>query len=127
MVIGDFLNFLLDDAMEDARVRSMSSPGDRMEFEGASLALEECRRCLDGDRMAIRMEMLLHEARTASAEAQSAGWPDTAFWFAREVQVEWIADVVSVILLHCRMPTIMPPTRGAAIAAAKLAGSGDDT
>jgi hypothetical protein len=120
VLIQDFLNLLLDDALEDARLRN-ATPTDRMAFLGAEAAVAECRACMTGDRMRERLGDLLREARENSRISVSSGRPDQWFWFAREVQVEWIASVVSVLLLLHRLPVIVPPTRGAAMAAAKIA------
>ena len=121
MRLCDFLQFLLDDALEDARLRQRL-PADQLGFHGAEQAIAECRACMGGDDMAERLREQLRQARLDSAAAVATQAPDQWFWFAREVQTEWIASVVSVILLQQQLPTIVPPTRGAAIAAARLAG-----
>ncbi|MFC0407468.1 hypothetical protein [Roseomonas elaeocarpi] len=120
MRLCDFLQFLLDDALEDARLRQRL-PADRLGFLGAEQAIAECRACMD-DNMAEGLREQLRQARLDSAAAVATQAPDQWFWFAREIQTEWIACVVSVILLQQHLPTIVPPTRGAAIAAARLAG-----
>ncbi|MFC7551162.1 hypothetical protein ACFQU7_00940 [Pseudoroseomonas wenyumeiae] len=76
------------------------------------------RRC--GERMAQQLESLLARARAEAATA--AGQPDEWFWVAREMHVEWIARVVSVILLSHGQRPILPPSREAAMEAARLIG-----
>ncbi|MFC3123766.1 hypothetical protein ACFOD4_01730 [Pseudoroseomonas globiformis] len=119
MLIRDFLNILLDDTLEEARLRQARGGG-ALAFAGAERAVEECREALRGDGMAAAMRALLAEARAAAAVA--AGQPDEPFWFAREMHVEWIAQVVSVVLMTVRAEAILPPTRGAAMEAARLIG-----
>ena len=121
MRLCDFLHFLLDDALEDARLKQRL-PADRLGFLGAEQAVEECRDCMMADDMAASLRAHLQRTRLDAAAAAATESPDQWYWFAREVQTEWIASVVSVILLQQHRPTIVPPTRGAAIAAARLAG-----
>jgi hypothetical protein len=122
MLIRDFLNILLDDTLEEARLRhaQASTPGAALAFAGAERAVSECREAMTGDRMGARLRALLAAVRADSARA--AGQPDEAFWFSRELYVEWIAEVVSVVLMTARAPAIIPPSRRAAIEAARLIG-----
>lgn len=123
MLVGEFLNFLLDDALEEARLRT-ASPSDAMGFKAAEVALAECRDAmLATDReMPEKLGRLLREARLDAEASSAAGSSDHWFWFCREAQIEWIAEVVSVVLMQGRLPTIVPPTKGAAIAAAVILG-----
>lgn len=119
MLIRDFLNILLDDTLEEARMRRRG-PQAAIAFEGASQAIRECREAMRGERMAQQLEALLAQARAEAAAA--AGQPDEWFWMAREMHVEWVARVVSVILLSHGQQPILPPTREAAMEAARLIG-----
>ncbi|WP_147426062.1 hypothetical protein [Teichococcus wenyumeiae] len=119
MLIRDFLNILLDDTLEEARMRRRG-PQATLSFEGASQAVCECREAMRGERMAQQLESLLARARAEAATA--AGQPDEWFWVAREMHVEWIARVVSVILLSHGQRPILPPSREAAMEAARLIG-----
>ncbi|MCG7362052.1 hypothetical protein MHZ93_12360 [Roseomonas sp. ACRSG] len=119
VLIRDFLNILLDDTLEEARMRRRG-PQSAMAFEGASQAIGECREAMRGERMPQQMEALLARARAESATA--SGQPDEWFWMAREMHVEWIARVVSVILLSHGQRPILPPSREAAMEAARLIG-----
>ncbi|MCK8784887.1 hypothetical protein M0638_10890 [Roseomonas sp. NAR14] len=120
MLIRDFLNFVLDDALEDARLRAVT-PAERLAFAGIELADAECRDSLAAE-FPGGLGDLLCDARREAAAAIGAAAPDQWFWFARELHVEWIANVCSVILAQHHLPTIVPPTKGAAMAAAKVAG-----
>ena len=122
MLIRDVLNFILDDAMEDARMKHLQKISGPLAFEGASAAIQECRDKMSSETVSLHMRQLLIEARERSQESVSSGAPDAWFWFAREVQIESIADMISVLLIQHDMPTIVPPTRGAAVAIAKLLG-----
>jgi hypothetical protein len=70
--------------------------------------------------MPQQLEALLARARGEAATA--AGQADEWFWVAREMHVEWIARVVSVILLSHGQQPILPPSREAAMEAARLIG-----
>ncbi|KAA2211436.1 hypothetical protein [Teichococcus oryzae] len=120
MLIRDFLNILLDDTLEEARLRHAAGTVSALGFAGAELAVAECRAAMTGNRMGARLKRLLAEARADSTRA--AGQPDEPFWFARELHVEWIAEVVSVVLLTARAEAIIPPSRRAALEAARLIG-----
>jgi hypothetical protein len=123
MLIRDFLLLLLDDALEEARLRHLANPLDRIEFQGAEHAVGECRAYLTGENLVCRMTSLLEECRAATRSALEDHYPDVMFWFAREAMVEWIASVVSVILMQQRIPVIVAPSRVAALAAARLVGA----
>ncbi len=123
MLVRDFLLMLIDDALEDARFRHLQTPGELLEFQGSCCALSECSSRMMGDEMPRRLASLLENARADSARALEEDHPDKQYWFAREVQVEWISEVVSVILLQNRLQVIVPPTKGAAMAAARIVGA----
>jgi hypothetical protein len=119
VLIRDFLNILLDDTLEEARMRG-HGPHAAMAFAGASQAVQECRQALHGERMPEQLGKLVAEARADSAVA--AGQADEWFWVSRDMYVEWIARVVSVILLSHGQRPILPPSRQAAMEAARLIG-----
>ena len=118
--IHDFLSFLLDETLEEARMQHLCKP-DPLGFRGARMALSECRHALSTQPISRGLRALLDQAREDTIT--HAGASDAWFWLTREAQIEWVASVVSVILLQYRIPTIVPPTRGAAIAAARLVGA----
>jgi hypothetical protein len=119
MLVVDFLNILLDDTAEDVRQR-FRLPADRLALEGARRGIEDCRTALGGNGMERRLARLVAEARVASAAA--GGAPDEWFWVARDMYVEWIARVVSVMLVSQRRDAIVPPSRAAALEAARVIG-----
>ena len=110
MLVSDFLNLLLDDTLEAARYQRRS-PGDWLDFLGTERALAECRVALTSERMSALMVELLRDARRDSAASAAA--PDHAFWFSREITVEWVADVFSAVLMQKRLPVIVKPGKGA--------------
>ncbi|HWL80331.1 MAG TPA: hypothetical protein VNR89_05225 [Roseomonas sp.] len=117
MLIRDFLNLLLDDTLEEARLRRRG-PEASLAFQGAERAVLDCRRAMTGERMRTALRDLLNEARASAAAA--SGRPDEAFWFSRELHIEWIAKVISVVLMTARVEVIVPPSREAALKAAQL-------
>ncbi len=120
MLVAEFLDFLLEDALEDARERAARSR-DALGFAAVERALAECRDALAGgprEGLLALLARVREDARAALAAARADRW----FWFVREAQVEWISEVVSVVLLQRGLPTIVPPGRGAALEAARLAG-----
>jgi len=119
MLVVDFLNILLDDTLEDIRQR-YRRPADTLALQGARRGIEDCRTALAGDAMERRLSRLVAEARATSASA--GGAPDEWFWVARDMYVEWIARVVSVMLVSQRREAILPPSRAAALEAARVIG-----
>ncbi|MBO1075046.1 hypothetical protein [Roseomonas marmotae] len=119
MLIRDFLSILLDDTLEDARLRHCW-PSGALAFLGAEQAVADCRQAMTGSQITDNLRALLAEARVTSTQA--SGEPDEAFWFSRELYIEWIAKVVSVVLLTVRAEAILPPSREAAMEAARLIG-----
>jgi hypothetical protein len=117
MLVRDFLNLLLDDTLEEVRLR-YRQPADAMAFQGAERALEECRTAMLGDDMAEDLRILVGDVRRHSVAA--AGQPDEWFWVTRDMYVEWVARVVSVVLVSHRCSAILPPSRAAALEAARL-------
>jgi len=117
MLIRDFLNLLLDDTLEDVRLR-YCKPADAMAFQGAERAMQECRAALYGEGMTDQLRALVAEAKRHSAAA--AGEADEWFWVTRDMYVEWIARVISVVLVSHRCSAILPPSRAAALEAARL-------
>ncbi|EHL99094.1 hypothetical protein HMPREF9946_03342 [Acetobacteraceae bacterium AT-5844] len=117
MLIRDFLTLLLDDTLEDARLR-YCRPTDTMAFQGAEHALEECRAAMQGEAMSENLRALVADARRHAELA--TGEADEWFWMTREMYIEWIAQVVSVVLVSHRCNAILPPSRAAALEAARL-------
>jgi hypothetical protein len=119
MVIRDFLNLLLDDTLEDVRLR-YRRPTDAMAFQGAERAIWECRAAMQGEGMSEALRALVAEARRDTTAA--SGQPDEWFWVTRDMYVEWITRVVSVVLVSHHRAAILPPSRAAALEAARLLG-----
>jgi hypothetical protein len=119
MLVLDFLNILLDDTLEDIRQR-FHRPADALALAGARQGIEECREALRGTAMERRLSALVEEARAASAAGM--GQPDEWYWMARDMYVEWIARVVSVMLVSQHRDAILPPSRAAALEAARVIG-----
>ena len=120
MLVAEFLDFLLEDAGKDARERAARTR-DALGFAAVERALADCRDALRGD-LRGGFVALVQRAREDDRVARLAARPDRWFWFVRLAQVEWIAEVVSVVLLQRGLAVIVPPGRGAALEAACLAG-----
>lgn len=120
MLVCEFLSFLLDDCLEDARIQH-AYDADRNIFLGTERAIAECREAMIGDRLAEQVTALLNRAQADAAATLSTH--DEMYWYSREVQIEWVAGVVSILLINMHLPPIIQPTREAALAAAKLIGT----
>jgi hypothetical protein len=116
MLLADALNAIIDDGIESVR-QAYAAPADRMKRDGSFRGFEDCRgRAPDGIRA------LLAEARREAEGKRDSEAPDYWFWRWREVQVEWVANVLSAILHNEGLPPIVPPTARGLKKAADIVG-----
>ena len=112
-----FLNLVIDDGLTEV-VLAYPGPNGQMRREGCTRGFEDCRG-LDGDGL-LRLR---DDAREATAAAMRGQAPDYWFWRCRELQVEWVLNVLSAARHANGMPTLVTPTmRGMAKAAHVLNG-----
>lgn len=122
MRIIEFISFLLEDSLEDAREQNQSPKG-RLAFQGAEQGIVECRARMQDTCMVQGLRGLLDEAQADTK--RTVNRLDHGFWVAREKQIEAITGAISVALLLISRPVIQTPSKQAVLVAAKLLGATD--
>lgn len=120
LTLGGLLERTIDDGIDAAR-RDYTEPRDAERLEGSVAGFEACR-----GRTPEQLAVLLTEARRETQAAYRAD-PDPAatrywYWRCRELEVEWVCNVVSAVLANEGLPTIVPPTARGVMKAAEIVG-----
>lgn len=116
MILADVLNFTIDDGIESLR-EQLTGRIDRMRFEGGRDGFEACR-----GKEPHEIVELLAAATMRREEARQASAPD--YWYHRyfEVQIEYVASVMSVALMQHGLPPIATVTARSVIRYAEIVG-----
>jgi hypothetical protein len=104
MMYFDALHAIIDDGIEAARL-DYGKPHDKLKLDGALLGFEECR-----GKGPVEMAKLLTVAAERTSEAYRTQAVDYWYWRCRELEIEWVANVVSALLMHQGLPIIAPVT-----------------
>jgi hypothetical protein len=88
---------------------------DKQKREGAVRGFTECR-----GKSPSELSTLLADANTTTMEKRRDGAADYWYWRCRAAEIEWVANVISAVLVNKGMPPIVPPTMRGALFAAKL-------
>jgi len=113
----EFVTRLVDDGIASASrdPRLVAKP---RRLAGAVAGFEACRGKSPEDLL-----VLLGDARR-DADAHRGAKDSESYWAARyyEVQVEWVCNCVSAVLLNQGLPPIVPPTARGLMRAAEVLG-----
>ena len=93
MLLVDALNAIIDDGIEAAR-HDYVKPLDTLKREGAISGFEECR-----NREPAQIAALLAEANERANQAIREDNPRYWFWRCRALEIGWVANVLSNILV----------------------------
>lgn len=120
LTVGDLLARVVDDGIAAARA-DYAAPGDAERLEGSVAGFEACR-----GRTPVQLAVLLDEVRRETRTAYAAG-PDPApsrywYWRCREAEVEWVCNVLSAVLANEGLPVLVPPTCRGVAKAAEIVG-----
>jgi hypothetical protein len=116
MLLVDALNHIIDDGIEAARLNYVK-PGDTLKREGAIAGFEDCRRKVPAKIAALLAEAN-ERARQAMREEDSRYW----FWRCRVLAIEWVANVLSNVLVAKGMLPIGKMTARGRLKAAEIIG-----
>ena len=114
----DFMSFLLDDSLEDARYDYLRGKHSEEEFKAVEQAIDECRQVASSRRLVTDMRALLAKAETEARASEER--PQYLYLFTRAACVNWIASVISVPLSQFKIGPIVDPSNEAIKAAARL-------
>lgn len=113
MQVADALHFLIEDLIEDARLRHLRKP-DQLALEAAGDAAQALRQALrspEGSLPRAALEALLTDTRVQMRKALESGGVSGWYWLSREAHTAWIIEVVSVILIKAGEAPILEPRR----------------
>lgn len=100
----DALNAVIDDGIEAARL-DYTKPDDKLKLDGSIRGFEECR-----GKTPVQLAVQLAIARGRAQQAHRQRAADYWYWQCRAAETEWVANVVSVLLLQQNLPVIVQPT-----------------
>lgn len=114
---NDFLNAIIDDGLEEVR-QTYLRVDQHTKRDGAVAGFESCRGLSDEALLQLR-ERARGEAETARKSKVHSYW----FFRMKELQIEWVLNVLSAALYSQGEPVLIPPTgRGLRKAADILGG-----
>lgn len=120
-----FLDRVVGDGIAAAQ-RDYAKPRDERKLAGSVAGFEACR-----NRSPEQLSALLNEAhldtRRAFNEAHASDDRKVAdywYWRCRELEIEWVCNCVSAILMNEGLPVIVPPTYRGVMKAAEIVGVG---
>lgn len=119
-----FLERVIDEGVRAAK-RDYCRPAQRTKLEGAIAGFEACR-----GKTPAELSGILADARRRTEEARNRfHLGETSigeYWRVRcrEAEIEWTANVVSVLLMSNGEPVIVPPTARAAVMAGTILEEG---
>ena len=120
MFVSDFLFMFFEDTLEDARLKHLSSP-DVPSFNGVSDALADCRAVMKGRNLHHDMTVLLRSAMSRHEDAFLSDNPyDAAYSMNYAASVEWVASVISAVLMQQQLPLIVVPNLEAMLTAIRI-------
>lgn len=117
MPYNDFLNAVIDDGIEEAKV-AYAAPGRELQRDGAIAGFEACR-----GKGREELKGVLAEAAADARAARGNRAHDYWFWRLREAQVEWVLNVVNAADHANGRTTDHPPTARGLAKAADILGT----
>lgn len=112
--LGVFLDRVIDDGIAGA---SADYEAGSEKLRGSVAGFEACR-----GRDPEQLASLLAESRRETMQAFREQAPDYWYWRCRELEVEWVCNVVSAAFLNEGWAVIVPPTVRGVMRAAEILG-----
>jgi hypothetical protein len=116
MLLIDALNQIIDDGIEAARSDYLK-PGDKPKLDGSIHGFEECR-----GRSPDEIADLLVAASEKVVEVFREQSPQYWFWRCRQAEIEWVANVLSHIMVAQGWAPIAMMTARGGMKAAEIIG-----
>ena len=114
MYLAEALNFIIDDGIESVR-ESFKDPKDSLKLRGSIRGFGDCR----GLGLSDLSDFLKAAPQTTYLHRQHV---DYVFWRYRELQIEWVCNVLSAILMANGRPTLRHPTLRGMLKAVEIIG-----
>ena len=114
MIIEEALNQIIDDGIEACKLDYKDRP---MELKGSVAGFEACR-----NKTPIELKEILDTANQKTHQAFLEQVDN--YWEVRcfALEVEWVCNVLSAILMNNGLPIIIPPTCRGILKAADIVG-----
>lgn len=111
-----FLTHVIEDGVRAAK-QDYAKPEQANKLQGSIEGFEQCR-----SKTPSQLKELLELLRKATSNARNDNTELTEYWKirCREVEVEWVCNVVSAMLMNQRLPIIIPPTARGVMRAAEV-------
>lgn len=100
-----------------AATRDYHRPEDKQKLDGSVAGFQRCRGL---DPTQLREALL--DARLQATEAHRSEAGDYWWWRCRELEVEWVCNVVSAALMNVGLPVIVQPTVRGFMLCAEIVG-----
>ena len=119
MLLVDALNHIIDDGIEAAR-NDYLKPEDKLKLDGSIQGFEDCR-C----KSPTEITDLVIKANQVVNEKHREQTDDYWYWRCRVLEIEWVANVLSHILITNGHPAISMMTARGGLKAAEIIGVKD--
>lgn len=113
----EFLTRIVDDGLVAARADYGNSPSQSQELTGSLAGFEQCRDLMPND-----LTLLLVEAREETRTAFLAQADNYRYLRCREIEIEWVCNCVSAMLVNQGQPPICDVTVSGLLKAASVVG-----
>lgn len=110
--IMQVLEHVINDGLE--AVKDSYKEGSN-KLKGSIAGFESCR-----NKTVQELEQLLNEASQMVYNARLIEHEDYWFWRCKQAEIEWVCNVISVILLNEKLPIITAPTARGVLKAAEI-------
>lgn len=118
MFYKQFLDSIIDQGIEAAK----QDYEEGQKLEGAIAGFEVCRNKLPHQLLSLLREAKLETRSARNPETKKDNVEEYWYWRCRELEIEWICNVMSAGLLNQGLPTIIQPTARGMIKAAEILG-----
>ncbi len=116
MQYHEALHAIIDDGIESARL-DYAKPADKQKLDGSIFGFEECR-----GKSPVEIAIILASARERAQQAHREQAVDYWYWRCRELEIEWVANVISALLMNQGLPIIVPVTHRGMLKAMDIVG-----
>lgn len=116
MTLEEFLNRVIDDGIAAVK-KDYRQPHQKEKRDGSIAGFEACR-----GKTLLELNELLQASHTSTADAHDRRAKD--YWWFRcyELEVEWVCNCVSALLVNQGLPPIIVPTARGMMKAAGIVG-----
>lgn len=118
----EYLNQIINEGIDAAR-RDYTKPRDASKLKGSIAGFEACRG-LQPLEIAVLLNTCQDKTRIGLHDSHANRITTDEYWEIRcfELEVEWVANCVSAVLMNQGLPVIVNPTARGMMKAAEIVG-----